>query len=41
VLLLGAFGNDPYEIAEIEKVILVDEGFRQFFDIIVNPGEGG
>jgi uncharacterized protein (TIGR02452 family) len=46
VLLLGAFGceafgNDPYEIAEIEKEILIDEGLGQFFDIIVNPVPDG
>jgi uncharacterized protein (TIGR02452 family) len=46
VLLLGAFGcgicgNDPAVVAEIEKEILVDEGYAQFFDLIANPIQDG
>jgi uncharacterized protein (TIGR02452 family) len=42
VLLLGAFGcgvfgNDPGEVATIEKELLFDERLGQYFDLIVNP----
>jgi uncharacterized protein (TIGR02452 family) len=42
VLLLGASGcgicgNDPAVIAQIQKEILIDEGYAKCFDIIVNP----
>jgi uncharacterized protein (TIGR02452 family) len=42
VLLLGAFGcgvfgNDPNEVATIEKELLVDEQLGQYFDLIGNP----
>jgi uncharacterized protein (TIGR02452 family) len=33
----GVFGNDPREIAQIEKELLVDEGLGSHFDIIANP----
>jgi uncharacterized protein (TIGR02452 family) len=46
VLLLGAFGcggsgNDPQMVAQIEKEILVDEGYAQCFDVVANPIDDG
>jgi uncharacterized protein (TIGR02452 family) len=42
ILLLGAFGcgvegNDPTEVAMIEKELLVDENLRYQFDFVLNP----
>jgi uncharacterized protein (TIGR02452 family) len=42
ILVLGAFGcgvygNDPTEVATVEKELLIDEGFRTHFDFVLNP----
>jgi uncharacterized protein (TIGR02452 family) len=42
ILVLGAFGcdvykNDPTEVATVERELLIDEGFRYHFDIVLNP----
>jgi uncharacterized protein (TIGR02452 family) len=37
----GVFGNDPRDIAPIEKQLLVDERLREHFDVIANPILGG
>jgi uncharacterized protein (TIGR02452 family) len=46
VLVLGAFGcgvfgNDPQQIARIERELLVDEGLGRHFDLVVNPIPAG
>jgi uncharacterized protein (TIGR02452 family) len=37
----GAFGNDPFVIAELEKELVIDEGLGKFFDVIANPIQDG
>jgi uncharacterized protein (TIGR02452 family) len=42
ILVLGAFGcgscgNDPAQVAEIERELLVGEGLARYFDLVANP----
>jgi uncharacterized protein (TIGR02452 family) len=46
VLVLGAFGcgvfgNDPQQVARIQRELLVDEGLGRHFDVVVNPVPAG
>jgi uncharacterized protein (TIGR02452 family) len=37
----GAFGNDPFVVAQIQKELLIDEGLGKYFDLVVSPIEDG